>query len=792
MKKLFYPLFGLAALAMTNTSCSDDLENNGAKANEAAVNFTVQLENKVGSRVAGDGTQATKLQYWVYKAEDGAIGTIINGLTGETTVGDDLSAEVSLTLVKGQTYNFLFWAQDPDCTYYTPVPDEGAITVSYTGSANDESRDAFFKVRKDLKVTGPVNETIVLKRPFAQINVGTSVGSLADAKKADVDITKSSFTINNAATRLNAYSGSATETQEVVYTLSEIIESDKTDEVGDLKDVDGKNYEHLAMNYILVADDTDAVTTDKYGVGENKQLVDATFEIFDDKDASINKFDIPNIPVQRNWRTNIIGDILNETVTFNIVIDPNFDKDENGDDHNYFTEKELAYTALNGGEVTLTEDVTLTQTLNVTADMVINMGEGVELNGSLNVADGVSLTVNGGTINNTVDTTSGIVSNGNLTLNGVTVTSARHALRIESGNVVIDGGTYKVEPVSEKTVYALNVGDDNTNANVTIKGGTFIGPKGTIADSGAAIGVKAGSSVTIEDGNFSGGKLNTLSSKGVLTISGGTFDQDPSTYVAEGYVASANTDGTYAVVKGTFVDNMDDLATVLANAAAGSTIVLPENVSSTFTIDELKDVTIEGSKNTVMIFNTTAETKIENVTLKKINFKYTSGGSDCIIINSEAQIDNLVLENCTITGTGEKKGHGLTGFNNNATIEIKNCTFKDMGYPIYAWGGYKALIIENCTFDNIKSWAIMPQSGFDGDLTVTGCNFVNCLGGGLIKAGTLTAGHTFTFTNNTITDCTIAGDHNWFQFNTSAGTTVISGNIKDGVAWTPTATDGLK
>ena len=123
---------------------------------------------------------------------------------------------------------------------------------------------------------------------------------------------------------------------------------------------------------------------------------------------------------------------------------------------------------------------------------------------------------------------------------------------------------------------------------------------------------------------------------------------------------------------------------------------------------------------------------------------------------------------------------------------LKDCTFKDLGYPIYAWGGYEALTVENCVFENIKSWAIMPQSGFDGDLTVTNCQFTNCLGGGLIKAGTLTAGHTFTFTDNTVTGCTIAGDHNWFQFNASAGTVVMSGNTMDGAAWTPGVAEGLK
>lgn len=202
---------------------------------------------------------------------------------------------------------------------------------------------------------------------------------------------------------------------------------------------------------------------------------------------------------------------------------------------------------------------------------------------------------------------------------------------------------------------------------------------------------------------------------------------------------------------------------------------------------------IKGDETNVLIFKTDANSKLDNVTLQGVKFKYTGADADCgVVLSANAQVNNLVIENCTFIGNGDKAGRGLSGYNNSASIVIRNCTFENLGYPIYAWGGYKSLSIEDCTFGNIKSWAVMPQSGFDGDLTVTGCNFTNCIGGGLIKAGTLTAGHTFTFTNNTVTDCTIAGDHNWFEFIASAGTSVISGNTKDGQPWTPSTEDGLK
>ena len=129
-------------------------------------------------------------------------------------------------------------------------------------------------------------------------------------------------------------------------------------------------------------------------------------------------------------------------------------------------------------------------------------------------------------------------------------------------------------------------------------------------------------------------------------------------------------------------------------------------------------------------------------------------------------------------------------------LEMDKKFAQNVGYAIQATaaGGYKSLVVEGCTFKNIISWAIMPQYGsYSGNLTITGCNFSDSKGG-LVKSGALTADHTFTFTNNTFTNC--AGhdgkDSKWFEFNVSAGTSVISGNIKDGAAWTPGVAEGLK
>ena len=275
-----------------------------------------------------------------------------------------------------------------------------------------------------------------------------------------------------------------------------------------------------------------------------------------------------------------------------------------------------------------------------------------------------------------------------------------------------------------------------------------------------------------------------------------TKGSDDAAYVAPTGSFTCNAPAT-AIVYPTSVKqvaNADDLKSAIESGAP--VIALTENNNyGTFTLGEVSNVTIYGANNASIIFNTDANTKIENVTLSQIDFVYDGSTTNFgVVINKDAQINNLVLDGCSMTGTGEKKGRGIYGQNPNATIVIKNCEFSNMGYPVYTMsaGGYKSLTVENCTFSLIKSWAIMPQyNDYLGDLTVTGCTFENCTGG-LVKAGKFTAGHTFTFTDNTITNSTEHPAKDWFTINTENATAVVSGNVKDGAAWTPGSTEGLK
>ena len=382
-----------------------------------------------------------------------------------------------------------------------------------------------------------------------------------------------------------------------------------------------------------------------------------------------------------------------------------------GQDNGEIAETELQAAVQLGGEVAVSEDVVLSEPLNVTANTTITMADGVTLTGSINVAEGVKLTVNGGAIVNEDKATSGIVSNGDLTLNNVEVTSARHALRIESGNVVINGGVYKVAPISKSTIYALNVGDDNTVANVTINGGTFIGPKGTMADSGGAVTVKTGSTVVINDGNFSGGKTKTLSNNGELKIYGGTFDQDPSAFVADGLYTS-KIDGTFYVANVYFV----------ADAAGLQTALDADKADIRFVADIAGDVTCVQKPGVVITIDGAGHEFAGVIVVDGKSGTYTTAGLTIKNVNFVA--DAISADACVRLGDG----NNATRYTCNVTLE--NCTFDvpgAVGVKSYT-GGDKNLVISECTA-TANAHSLVQAKGIDGilvkDCTVLSKNGMN-------------------------------------------------------------------
>lgn len=329
-KKVFLGLFAATGMLLA-TSCSQDELEVPQSGNEAQVTFTLGLEGGHATRAISDGSGVDKLVYAVYKlsATDGkyelqpAVGS-----TNSQFVKDDFTSgdNVSIPLAKGQTYRVAFWAQNSSCNAYTTA-DLTNVSVNYAadgGLNNDETRDAFFKT-VEFTVDGSKTINVVLTRPFAQINVGVTAEDWEAAIASGIEIERSAVKINNAATAINLLTGEVEGEQTVEYGLDIIPAQFTTPETlnVDLNN-DGikENYVYLSMSYILANDAT---------TGYAKTIVEDMDFTFAPKSGNNINFSegLNAVPVQRNWRTNIIGKILTGDVTFNISVDKEFEDDHN-------------------------------------------------------------------------------------------------------------------------------------------------------------------------------------------------------------------------------------------------------------------------------------------------------------------------------------------------------------------------------------------------------------------------------------------------------------------------------
>lgn len=299
MKKLI--LFALAAATMLLAgSCQKE---NGVKyADAAEVTFSIDLPVDLSTKSIGDGTSATELYYGVFNQEGEYIQSLAQA-AAVPVVGK--TATLKLKLVRNYTYSIVFWAQAPDAPY-TFDAQTGVVTVNYAGMANDETRDAFSKLHKfTVPDQATFDETVVLTRPFAQINFGAS--DFAQITELGLKM-ESLVKINGLADTYDILNGTISGDAQTKLDLNAVPAQFNPAEKLVVK---GVEYGYVSMNYVLAPE-------------EAKELanVHATFS-YNGKNVDL---DVPNVPFQRNYRTNIIGSFFTDQVTFNIIVDNEFNQ----------------------------------------------------------------------------------------------------------------------------------------------------------------------------------------------------------------------------------------------------------------------------------------------------------------------------------------------------------------------------------------------------------------------------------------------------------------------------------
>ena len=336
-KKLSYIASMLLMVLMT-TACTseDELIANGDELN---VTFSAVLDQYIDSRAISDGSMVDKLIFIAYDEN----GNEIAGLRQENVPVSGGHATVNTRVVKGHRYTFAFWAQNSNCTAYSFGADYKSLNVDYNGHANDESRDAFYAVNTDFAVdpvTEPFERNVTLHRPFAQLNFGTTTEDLETAN-AYAPATGSRIVITDGVfSSLNLLNGVASNPVSVELTAGAFPSEKLT--------VEGEQYEYLSMNYLLVNNERSDITGITMTTIMNREGNDASYPL-----------ELETLPVQRNFRTNIVGRLITKAVDFKLVIDASFDGEYiyYGDEINW--NKQVTEPAYSNGTYTINQPTEL-------------------------------------------------------------------------------------------------------------------------------------------------------------------------------------------------------------------------------------------------------------------------------------------------------------------------------------------------------------------------------------------------------------------------------------------------
>ena len=454
MKNMFKTLAAVAMIALA-ASCSKDAAEAPAVVDETAkVSFTVELPGVV-SRATNDGTTAKKLFYAVYEA--GEKGKTDGACLFQESADIALSTTVNLELVADQTYDLVFWAQAEGKA--EPALSSKQIAMNYAAqvAGSDETRDAFIGFVDNLKIQGAANQTVTLQRPFAQINVGLTKGQIKAANDAGFKLDKvtvktKSHNNFNFATGVGNPNDELMEVEfEAASYLAPV--SGQNAQGEDLHEItaNGATYDWVSFNYVLPYTSS---------VAQPTELVDVEIIFTDENGKTINVPKFTNVPIERNHRTNIVGDLLTDPAKFEVVILPGFEDDDKYGVNNGQTyikvynadEFNAAFTNSNYDLIILAEDIVMTESLTrAAADPVLMVKKGKELTIDLNGKKLSSTSTETGKNYNMFDV------RGTLTVKNGTMEYEHKGTNMNWNNStnlfnVTDGGVLNIEGVTAKNL----------------------------------------------------------------------------------------------------------------------------------------------------------------------------------------------------------------------------------------------------------------------------------------------------------------------------------------------------
>ncbi|MGP1408726.1 MAG: DUF6562 domain-containing protein [Porphyromonas endodontalis] len=234
-----------------------------------------------------------------------------------------------LRLTPNRQYKFVVWAdfvqqgQTTDLHYNT----SDFLNITCLDAAdkqlNDETRDAYW-IAKEINVgTTAINETLVLRRPFSKIRVVTTDWGLVPADKPDYFSIQYYGTDCKRFNSMNLLTGVSTGTPLTAKGDASIVTYDVN------VDKDNKDYklgydsdEHnrtMTVDYLM----TDKSEQTPLHVVFTAKKGGAAGQVISTYDFTVN------VPIQRNYLTTLMGNLLTTATRIKVVIEENFVEEYN-------------------------------------------------------------------------------------------------------------------------------------------------------------------------------------------------------------------------------------------------------------------------------------------------------------------------------------------------------------------------------------------------------------------------------------------------------------------------------
>ena len=586
MKKTL--LFVAAAVTALFSACSsDELVNGNDVVN---VSFNASFDQVMPTRgVSGesDGTAATKLYVAVYNKDNQLIKAIskigVDGSEGTVTVSGK-AATVNFQLVKGQTYNFVFWAQNPNATAGAVVfnPETGKVSVDYTQiKANDESLDAFTAHVNNLTVTGTIAQDVTLKRPWAQVNYGSAQADWDAAGDAGITVAKSKVTVNNVYTTLNALTGEvvgeATPTDVVL--AANTIPASATP--ARTLTVSGTEYKYIGLNYLLVGNEG------------QQSLIKADLEIQKADGTVINTLAFSNVPVQRNYRTNIVGNLLTSQTQFNITLDEMYEDESTVSVWEGGIEKpETAEAVDNNIYITSAEELAwVSQQVasgNTFAGKTLKMTKNIDLNNKAWTPIGSNADDAAHNFQGIFDGQNFTISNLNVDLTATPAYRSAGLFGAVSGSAVLKNFT-----VANATVKNITSGSATDNGTAVVAGSFTYSGGGTIENVSVKNSTVEGNRYVGGVAGYFGGTVKNCTVDGLIMTAKpdnltGSYDNGDKVGGVVGYANSTTNTITNNTIKNFTITAYRDFGGILGCGNLTSTTVSSNTVTDgTLIIDQI-------------------------------------------------------------------------------------------------------------------------------------------------------------------------------------------------------------